>query len=120
MDREAVRRYVTAAEAGLVPAGGEEQLTDEFLTAVVEKVRPHRLDGHGEARRLLEQHQDQIKVRLEVEDLTVAKAQDLLARQGVVVPARMNRPGFTGGFVLPRKRACLHFGSMTRRRVTGR
>jgi transposase len=89
IDRKTVRRYVTAAvEAGLARDGGEEQLTDEFLAVVVEKVRPHRLDGHGEAWRLLEQHAEQIKVWLEVEDLTVAKARVLLGRQGVVVPAR--------------------------------
>jgi transposase len=89
VDRKTVRRYVTAAvEAGLDRAGGEDQLTDEFLAVVVEKVRPHRLDGHGEAWRLLEQHGEQIKVWLDVEDLTVAKVRDLLGRQGVVVPAR--------------------------------
>jgi hypothetical protein len=77
-----------AVEAGLDRAGGEDQLTDEFLAVVVEKVRPHRLDGHGETWRLLEQHQEQIKVWLDDEDLTVAKVRDLLGRQGVVVPAR--------------------------------
>lgn len=89
VDRKTVRRYVTAAvEAGLDRAGGEEQLTDVFLAVVVEKVRPHRLDGHGEAWRLLEQHQEQIKAWLDVDDLTVVKVRDLLGRQGVVVPAR--------------------------------
>ena len=84
-----MRRYVTAAvEAGLVRAGGEGQLTDEFLAVVVEKVRPHRLDGHGEAWRLLEAHADQIKVWLDVEELTVVKTRELLGRQGIVVPAR--------------------------------
>jgi transposase len=89
VDRKTVRRYVTAAvEAGLDRVGGEDQLTDEFLAVVVEKVRPHRLDGHGEAWRLLEQHQEQIKTWLEVEDLTVAKVRNLLFRQGIAVPAR--------------------------------
>jgi transposase len=89
IDRKTVRRYVMAAvEAGLTRDGGEEQLTDEFLAVVVEKVRPHRLDGHGEAWRLLDQHRDQIKVWLDDEDLTVAKVGMLLGRQGVVVPAR--------------------------------
>jgi hypothetical protein len=56
IDRKTVRRYVMAAvEAGLDRAGGEEQLTDEFLSVVVEKVPPQRLEGHGEAWRLLEQ-----------------------------------------------------------------
>jgi transposase len=89
IDRKTVRRYVMAAvEAGLTRDGGEEQLTDEFLAVVVETVRPHRLDGHGEAWRLLDQHRDQIKVWLDDEDLTVAKVGMLLARQGVMVPAR--------------------------------
>ncbi len=89
VDRKTVRRYVVAAvEADLRRDGGEEQLTDVFLAVVVEKVRPHRLDGHGEAWRLLEEHRDQIKVWINDEDLTVAKVRDLLGRQGVVVPAR--------------------------------
>jgi transposase len=89
VDRKTVRRYVTAAvEAGLDRAGGEEQLSDEFLAVVVERVRPHRLDGHGEAWRLLEAHREQIKAWLDVEDLTVAKVRDLLGRQGIAVPAR--------------------------------
>ena len=89
VDRKTVRRYVNAAvEAGLNRDGGEEQLTDVLIAMVVEKVRPHRLDGHGEAWRLLEEHRGQIKVWLDDEDLTVAKVRDLLGRQGVVVPAR--------------------------------
>jgi len=89
VDRKTVRRYVTAAvEAGLDRAGGEEQLSDEFLAVVLERVRPHRLDGHGEVWRLLEAHREQIKVWLDVEDLTVAKVRDLLGRQGIAVPAR--------------------------------
>jgi hypothetical protein len=54
VDRKTVRRYVGAAEVlGLVRAGGETQLTDELVGGVVEAVRPHRVDGHGEAWRLL-------------------------------------------------------------------
>jgi hypothetical protein len=48
VDRKTVRRYVKAAEdLGLRRDGGEEQLSDEFLGSVVEKVRPHRNDGRG-------------------------------------------------------------------------
>ena len=55
MDRKTVRRYIDAAvELGLDRAGGEDQLTDVLLGQVVEKVRPHRTDGRGEARRLLD------------------------------------------------------------------
>src|SRR5438445_613080 len=55
---------------------------------VVEKGRPHRHDGHGPAWRSLEAHRDQIKTWIEHEGLTVAKVRALLARRGVVVPAR--------------------------------
>ena len=103
VDRKTVRRYVTAAaEAGLDRAGGEDQLTDVFLAVVVEKVRPHRLDGHGEAWRLLEQHAEQIKTWLDIDDLTVVKVRDLLGRQGIVVPAR-TLERFAAGLCGPRR-----------------
>ena len=50
MDRKTARRYVEAAvAAGLVREGGEEQLTDELIGAVVAAVRPARPAGHGAA-----------------------------------------------------------------------
>jgi hypothetical protein len=53
VNRKTVRRYVAAAEElGLVRDGGEGQLTDLLLGSVVEVVRPHRGDGHGESWRL--------------------------------------------------------------------
>ena len=62
VDRKTVRRYVDAAGGlGLVRDGGDEQLTDVFIGLVVEAVRPHRGDGHGEAWRLLVAHHDQIE-----------------------------------------------------------
>ena len=46
LDRKTVRRYVEAAvELGLERGDGEEQLTDLFLAQVLERVRPHRVDG---------------------------------------------------------------------------
>jgi transposase len=88
LDRKTVRRYVEAAEAvGLVRHGGEEQLSDVFVGAVVEAVRPHRTDGHGEAWRLLQADHDQIKAWVEA-DLTGVKIHDLLTRRGVRVPRR--------------------------------
>ena len=43
LDRKTVRRYVAVAqECGLARAGGEEQLGDGLLSAVAERVRPHR------------------------------------------------------------------------------
>lgn len=48
VDRKTARRYVAAAQqAGLVRDGGEAQLTDELLGAVVAAVRPARSAGHG-------------------------------------------------------------------------
>jgi transposase len=89
VDRKTVRRYITAAaELGLVRGGGEEQLSDVFIGSVVEAVRPHRADGHGEAWRLLVANHDQIVEWLKADGLTVVKAGELLARRGVVVPER--------------------------------
>lgn len=91
MDRKTVRRYIVAAvELGLDRAGGEDQLTDLLLGQVVEKVRPHRTDGRGEARRLLDEHRDQLVQWLDrdKDGLTVVKVHELLERKGVVVPER--------------------------------
>ena len=88
VDRKTVRRYVDAGvAAGLARDGGEGQLSDEFVGVVVEAVRPHRRDGHGDAWRLLVAHHDQVKAWLD-DDLTAVKVQGLLARRGVVVPRR--------------------------------
>jgi transposase len=88
VDRKTVRRYVEAARAcGLDRAGGEGQLGDELLGRVAERVRPHRADGHGQSWALLSAHHVRLKELLE-EGLTVVKAGDLLAREGVVVPER--------------------------------
>jgi transposase len=88
LDRKTVRRYVKAAtELGLVRDGGEEQLTDELMGAVVEVVRPHRSDGHGEAWRSLVANHDQVKAWLD-DDVSAVKVCRLLARRGVAVPTR--------------------------------
>jgi transposase len=88
VDRKTVRRYVEAATGqGVVRDGGEDQLHDRLIGSVVEAVRPHRSDGHGEAWRLLVAHNGQIKAWLD-KGLTVVKCHDLLTRQGVVVPER--------------------------------
>ena len=48
VDRKTARRYVDAAVAvGLVRGGGEQQLTDELVGAVIAAVRPERAQGHG-------------------------------------------------------------------------
>ena len=88
VDRKTARRYVAAAiEVGLDRSGGEEQLTDELIGQVAERVRPHRIDGHGEAWRALLAEETQIKAWVK-QDLTVVKIGILLARRGVVVPHR--------------------------------
>jgi nucleoside phosphorylase len=72
VDRKTVCRNVEAAVAlGLDRnAGvGVEQLTDTFVGLVVEAVRPHRCDGHGEAWRLLVARHNEIKAWLDA-DLT--------------------------------------------------
>jgi transposase len=89
VDRKTVRRYLAAAgELGLVCGGGEGQLGDELLGRVVERVRPHRLDGHGQAWRSLQEHREQIRSWVEKDELTTVKVGQLLARRGVAVPAR--------------------------------
>lgn len=88
VDRKTVRRYVTAAtELGLVRDGGGGQLGDAFVAAVVEVVRPHRSGGHGEAWRLLTDRHDSVAGWVDA-GLTAVKVNELLARQGVVVPLR--------------------------------
>lgn len=91
MDRKTVRRYIDAAiELGLDRAGDEDQLTDLLVGQVVERVRPHRTDGRGEARRLLDAHREQLVEWLDKDKdgLTVVKVHELLERQGVTVPER--------------------------------
>src|SRR3954467_514436 len=87
-DRKTVRRYVDAAVGlGLVRGGSVEQLSDVFIGMVVEAVRPHRTDGHGEAWRQCQAHHDEIAEWV-VADLTGVKIAELLERRGVVVPSR--------------------------------
>ncbi|MGH3519065.1 MAG: IS21 family transposase [Haloechinothrix sp.] len=87
-DRKTIRRYVEAAEAaGVVRDGGQEQLSDELLGAVVEAVRPSRPRGRGAGWERCDAERDRIKAWLKA-DVPVVKVVDLLARRGVVVPER--------------------------------
>jgi transposase len=89
VDRKTVRRYTAVAvELGLVRDGGEAQLSDEFVGSVVEAVRPHRVDGRGEAWRLLVANHQLIEDWLKTDGLTVRKVHELLGRRGIVVPER--------------------------------
>lgn len=88
VDRKTVRRYVSAAvEAGLDRNSDETQLTDELVGLIVERVRPHRPNGHGESWRELLAEEQRIKDWVN-EDLTVVKIGVLLRRRGIEVPHR--------------------------------
>ncbi len=88
VDRKTVRRYVEAARAcGLDRAGGEGQVGDALLSRVAERVRPHRSGGHGQSWALLASRQARLEELLD-QGLTVVRAGELLAREGVVVPER--------------------------------
>jgi hypothetical protein len=88
LDRKTVRRYRRAAEAaGATADGGEAQLTDELIAAVVERVRPARPRGPGAAWEACQRERDRIKKWLD-DDVPVARIVHLLARRGVHVPER--------------------------------
>src|SRR6478672_10144035 len=88
VDRKTARRYVDAAvAAGLDRECGVDQLTDELIGAVVTAVRPDRPQGHGEAWEALCTNHDRISTWVK-DGLTIVKIEDLLARQGVLVPQR--------------------------------
>ena len=88
VDRKTVRRYVAAAEyVGVTRDGGVGQLTDLVLGQVVEIVRPHRRDGHGEGWAVLEANRSKVVAWLDA-DVKAVKIGELLARDGVVVAER--------------------------------
>jgi hypothetical protein len=88
IDRKTVRRYLQGAkDLGLDRAGDEAQLTDELIGQLVERVRPHGPDDHGDAWHVLLNEDPRIKAWVE-KDLTVSKIGILLARNGIVVPHR--------------------------------
>jgi transposase len=89
VDRKTVRRYVSAAaECGVVANGDEGQLADGVIGLVCERVRPHRRDGHGRSWETIRAHHERVKGWLVDDKLTIVKARELLAREGVVVPER--------------------------------
>jgi transposase len=98
VDRKTARRYVEAAQAaGLVREAGVEAVTDELIGVVVEAVRPARLNGHGASWEALLAREEQITAWVNGEHgrdgergepLSIVKIEELLARQGCVVPYR--------------------------------
>ncbi len=88
VDRKTARRYVEAAQgAGLRRDGGEGQLTDELVGAVVAAVRPARPAGHGTTWEALGPWQAQITTWVE-EGLQLTNIHGKLTRRGVAVPYR--------------------------------
>src|SRR5947209_3145654 len=92
LDCKTVRRYVAAAEElGLDREAGEAQLSDVFVGQVVEAVRPHRVEGRGEAWRVLAGRHEPLKQWLEIEKLRVVdvppddRGRDRRLRGGVAV-----------------------------------
>ena len=88
IDRKTARRYVeTAVDAGLDRNGGESQLGDDLLGAVVGQTHTGRPAGHGEGWQRLESERAFLEQRLK-EELRLTKIHTLLGRRGVVVPYR--------------------------------
>lgn len=88
VDRKTVRRYVDAAvDAGLDREGGEDQLGDEMLGAVVGETRTGRPAGRGAGWQRLEGERAFIAERIE-KHLRLTKIHELLTRRGVIVPYR--------------------------------
>jgi transposase len=89
MHRETVARYVEAAKAaGCDPSaeGGEEQLTDALVAAVVEAVRPARPGGRGKAWERAQANREFIEGHLK-NGVPLVKVRRLLHRErGVEIP----------------------------------
>lgn len=88
-DRKTVTRVVeTAVGLGLDRAGGDGQLDDEFVGAVMAAIRQDRPDRHGETWSVLCGEHDRIAGWVKAGDVPVRKMVELLARSGTVVPER--------------------------------
>ncbi len=88
VDVKTAMRYVKAAQAvGLVRDGGESQLTDELIGAVVAAVRPARPAGHGASWEALAARGEEISGWVG-QGLTLVKIGELLERSGTAVPYR--------------------------------
>lgn len=87
-DRKTVRRYVDRAQAcGLDRDGGDDQLTDDLIAAVIVGVRQHRPNGKSLAWETIAGQEEQIRKWLD-QGLTLTKVHILLGRRGVVVSYR--------------------------------
>ena len=93
VDRKTARRYVAAAQAaGLTRDAGVGALSDELVGVVVEAVRPVRPNGHGGSWEALLAREEQVRAWVAggngEDPLSIVKIEELLARQGMVVPYR--------------------------------
>ncbi len=92
VDRKTARRYVAAGQAaGLDRAARLEAVDDELVGAVVNAVRPVRPNGHGPVWEALLAREEQIRAWVagegqDAKPLSIVKIEELLARQGCVVP----------------------------------
>jgi transposase len=68
-------------------SGGVDQLSDELIGQICERVHPHRPDGHGESWRVLLGEEQRITDWVDA-GLTVVKIGIMLRRRGVEVPHR--------------------------------
>jgi len=91
-DRKTVTRVIEAAVGlGLDRAGGDVQLGDEFVGAVVAAIGQVRSDRHGDSWAGLIAVHDRVAEWVK-EEVPARKMVELLAREGVVVPERtLNR-----------------------------
>ena len=94
VDRKTARRYVQAAQAaGLDRSAVLAAVDDALVGQVVAAVRPVRPNGHGPAWEALLAHEEQVRAWVagdgkDAKALSIVKIEELLARQGVVVPYR--------------------------------
>ncbi|MDN5779963.1 MAG: hypothetical protein L0H96_24080, partial [Humibacillus sp.] len=94
VDRKTARRYVEAARAaGLSRSAGQGAVDDALIGQVVAAVRPARPNGHGPAWEALLGHEAQVRAWVagdgkDAKPLSIVKIQELLSRQGVLVPYR--------------------------------
>lgn len=85
IDRKTVRRWVrAAARLGLHPGGSPA--TPEQVAAVSQTRRPLRGHEPTERDKALIERSDRIRTWIHKDDLTLTKVQDLLDREGLVVP----------------------------------
>jgi transposase len=88
LDRKTVRRYEELAVAAGYNLDGQE-VTDDVVAAVAERVRPGRREGcgRGASWSAMEQEHEYLRERLK-SGLRLSKVQTLLLRRGVEVPYR--------------------------------